>query len=537
MDHPGDVEAEGKNHDLSHNYSHDHSRNHSRSVNRSLHANNNMAACRVNQSRSYMVPPSQQPPSGETLEMIGEQDTSRQLWFFTALVLPNAISYVVDNLLEFINLVMLGKKNDPLMLGACGLGNCWIFVVVIALPCGLGTAIDAFCSQAFAAKDFRSLGTVFNRGIIIINLAVMPLLLISWEARRLLALVGYDADLAQAVGDYVRYQFPSMILEIQTLLIMRFLNAHGVNNFQFYVSLTTTLFHAFICYEFVIELNYGIKGASLALNCTSLLHFFLCYGYARISSRFALSWRPFDLDTFRQWGDFFRLALPNALMFIPEYFGLFVLGFEAGYLPSVVSLASHAMMCNILNFVYGIAYGYGVAAGGLVNAALGSDRADLARRLPEAAFKCFYLTLAGVALLLLLLRPLIVRVFTTESQVYDLAYQLFPLVVATQVTDGLQAVFGGILRGIDRTRLAALGNLVSYLFVLHPVALILAFVMKLDVFGLWIGWLVGTGFSGLFYMDVWSKLDLEAAARAIQEANQNLALDEAGDTSRPMIES
>eukprot|EP00826_Nyctotherus_ovalis_P057263 TRINITY_DN7821_c0_g1_i1.p1 TRINITY_DN7821_c0_g1~~TRINITY_DN7821_c0_g1_i1.p1 ORF type:complete len:452 (+),score=56.40 TRINITY_DN7821_c0_g1_i1:139-1356(+) len=397
--------------------------------------------------------------------------------------------------------------------------------MVVSLPTSLGSAIDTLCSQAFGARNYRALGNYFNRAVLIINIVMIPLLIISWNTEKLFASLGYDLELARNIGEYIRYQIPSMVLEVQVLLVIRFLQCQRIYHVQFYFSLLAAATHTVICFMFVRVFHLKLKGASIALNITSLTRFIVFYCYVKFSDRFVLSWIHFDSQSFAKWRDFFRIAIPNALMVLPEYFGLFILGFEAGYL-SKAELASHSIMTNILNFIYGIAYGFGTCSGTLAGNSIGEMRPDLTAHVPFIGIKYYYLTYALILVPLLLFKTQIIHLFSSEKRIVELCGSLMVLTYATQLTDGFQAIKSKVLQGVGKTVTAAVGNVIAFIAILHPVAIFLAFFMKMGVFGLWIGWFVGTGCAAIFYLIVWYTLDLNSIANEIKEKNQEEVLND-----------
>lgn len=459
--------------------------------------------------------PSQARPVS-ALEPIADPSTLRQLRFFLQMVLPSIASAAIACLLQFVNLMFLGKANDKLLLGACGFGNCWTFVMVISVVNGLGTAIDTFCSQAFGARDYLGLGRAFNRGTVLVNLAAIPMLVVSWEVGPVLRFLGYSPRLADYVCEYVRWQMPAVILEIEFGQLVRFFSAQRVFKPQLYINLCAALFHAVACYIAVVVLDLRIRGAALALDCTALLHVSLAYSYIRFSGRFTQTWVPLDREAFSGWGEFVRVAIPNALMVIPLYLGLFLLGLEAGYLRPA-DMAAHSIMNSLTSFLFSVTKGYNTCAGTLAGNTLGEGRTDLVRKLPAAALKCYYISFSIIGVLAMVFRSRVVYLFTHDAEVHELACRLLPLVVVTQLTNSFQAIFGGILRGVGKTVSASIGNIVVYALILHPLALGLAFWMRMGVFGLWIGWLVGTSCSGILFALIWWRLDLERTAKEIHE--------------------
>ena len=68
---------------------------------------------------------------------------------------------------------------------------------------------------------------------------------------------------------------------------------------------------------------------------------------------------------------------------------------------------------------------------------------------------------------------------------------LLPIAGAFQLFDGTQVVGGGILRGMGRTRPAAVFNLLGYYGLGLPVAYYLAFEAGMGVTGIWWGLTLG----------------------------------------------
>ena len=60
-----------------------------------------------------------------------------------------------------------------------------------------------------------------------------------------------------------------------------------------------------------------------------------------------------------------------------------------------------------------------------------------------------------------------------------------------QLSDGIQAVGSGILRGAGDTRYAFLANIIGHWTIGLPVALLLGFTMKMGIVGLWWGLCAG----------------------------------------------
>ena len=81
--------------------------------------------------------------------------------------------------------------------------------------------------------------------------------------------------------------------------------------------------------------------------------------------------------------------------------------------------------------------------------------------------------------------------YGAAPNVRELAASILPIAAAFQLFDGTQVVGGGILRGLGRTRPAAVFNLIGYYVLALPLAAWLAFEADAGLQGVWIGLAVG----------------------------------------------
>ena len=90
-----------------------------------------------------------------------------------------------------------------------------------------------------------------------------------------------------------------------------------------------------------------------------------------------------------------------------------------------------------------------------------------------------------------LLPAALTSLYTRDPAVVALCLVLIPIAGAFQLFDGTQVVACGILRGLGRTRPAAIANFVGYWILGLPFGIWLAFGRDLGVIGIWCGFLLG----------------------------------------------
>jgi MATE family multidrug resistance protein len=158
------------------------------------------------------------------------------------------------------------------------------------------------------------------------------------------------------------------------------------------------------------------------------------------------------------------------------------------------SLAAHSVVMNMLSVTFMIPLGIASGASARVGQLIGASDPARAQRAASAALGLA----AGLALfsagIFVLGRKLIPSLYSPDASVVQMAAGVMPFAATFTVMDALQAVSGGILRGMGRPRVTAAFNLVGYFVLGTPLAYYLALHTSLHVRGVWVGYAVGVSF-------------------------------------------
>jgi MATE family multidrug resistance protein len=171
--------------------------------------------------------------------------------------------------------------------------------------------------------------------------------------------------------------------------------------------------------------------------------------------------------------------------------GVFALaGLLAGRLGPV-PLAAHQIALTYGSFTFNAAVGIGNAGSVRVGWAVGARDPARARRSGLAAFGtgAAFMSLGAIAFLLFA-RPL-ARLMTDQPEVVAAAAPLLAVAALFEVSDGVQGVGAGVLRGAGDTRFTFVANMVGHYLVGLPVAILLGMVLGGGVVGLWWGLCAG----------------------------------------------
>jgi MATE family multidrug resistance protein len=185
-----------------------------------------------------------------------------------------------------------------------------------------------------------------------------------------------------------------------------------------------------------------------------------------------------------------RVGIPIALHMGAEV-GIFALvGFLAGRLGAQ-ALAAHQIAISIATLTFTIALGLGNAGSVRVGWAVGAhDRAG-ARRSGLVAFGAGAGYMSLCALAFLAFPGAIARLVTDDPGVVAQAAPLLRVAAVFQISDGIQAVGAGVLRGAGETRFTFAANMVGHWLLGLPTAVLLGIVLGRGVTGLWWGFSIG----------------------------------------------
>jgi MATE family multidrug resistance protein len=164
-------------------------------------------------------------------------------------------------------------------------------------------------------------------------------------------------------------------------------------------------------------------------------------------------------------------------------------------------VAAHQVALNWASLSFCFALGVGSAGAVRVGWAIGAGSVPAARRAGLVAFGLGALVMAVSAALFLWVPYPLARMMTDKPAVVVAAVALFGVTAVFQISDGIQAVGSGVLRGAGDTRFAFLANLVGHWAIGMPIAVWLGLVQGLGVTGLW--WGLSAGLTAVAVALLW----------------------------------
>lgn len=428
------------------------------------------------------------------------------------LALPLALMQAGHSLMGAVDTAVVGHTG-PVQLAGVGLGN-GLFFAIAFFGVGLLMGTDPLISQAIGSGDavrarrlyWQAAYTALGAGLLL----ALPVLLVM----RLLRPLGIPDDVAASASSFMAWRIPGLGPIFLFYAARSYLQAVGRERWLLYVTLAANVVNLLGDLLFVFGgqglppwagpltrvPSMGAAGSALVTSATTLLEFAVL---ALVVSRVPLPAGPHRrLHALlpEEVRHILRVGTPIGLHLCAEV-GVFALaGFLAGRFGAA-SLAAHqvALAYGALTFTF--AAGVGNAGSVRVGYAVGAGDTALARRAGLLAFTVGTAFMGSMAVVFLLFPGALVAAMTNSVEVARLAVPLLAITALFQVSDGIQGVGAGVLRGAGDTHFTFVANVVGHWAIGLPVALLLGFVAHQGVFGIW--WGLAAGLSAVAVALAW----------------------------------
>jgi len=199
-----------------------------------------------------------------------------------------------------------------------------------------------------------------------------------------------------------------------------------------------------------------------------------------------------------------RIGFPAAVQILLEVGAFGTAAVFAGRL-SATAMAAHQIALNCAAIAFMAPLGVSSAAAVAVGQAIGRGEPNLARRNGFIAIALGVAFMFCTALIFWFVPRPILHIYTTDSQVVDVAVRLLGLAALFQLFDGTQTVATGALRGLGNTRVAMLVNFVCYWLFGLPLGYWLCFVLLWGIYGVWVGLTAALIGTALILLYAWNK--------------------------------
>lgn len=415
------------------------------------------------------------------------------------LAAPLAAAQAGNQLMGLVDVAVLGRLGARELAGS-GLANAVFFALSI-MGMGMVMGVDPLIAQALGAGDRVRARKLLWQGAWL-ALAVSALLsVVMYVASGSLHLIGSKPELIEPARTYLLVRLTSLVPFLLFFVARAYLQAMARTRPLLVAMIAANLFNVAadillvfgggILPEWAGPLRsfpaLGVAGAALATVLCTILQL-IVVGWAVFDEPDLpeVSHRPRKDEIFLA----ARVGWPVSLQMGAEV-GIFALVALLASRLGTTELAAHQTVIGVASFTFTVALGVAAAGSVRVGKSVGARDAIATRISGHVAFVGGIAVMAASAIAFAAFPRGIARLVTNQEQVILAAIPLMVVAAVFQLSDGIQAVGAGVLRGAGDTRYAFYANLVGHWCVGLPVALLLGFKGGLGIAGLWWGLCAG----------------------------------------------
>ncbi|KAM3741300.1 hypothetical protein ACB098_08G165800 [Castanea mollissima] len=420
-------------------------------------------------------------------------------------------------MLQVISIMMVGHLGE-LALSSTAIAISLSGVTGFSFLLGMASALETLCGQAYGAQQYQKIGVQTYTAIFSLILVCLPLSWIWINTEKLLSFIGQDPLISHEAGKFTTMLVPALFAHATLQPLVRYFLTQSLVMPMLIGSFATLCFHIPLCWALVFKSGMENLGAALALSISYWFNVILLALYMKYSPACAKTHAPISMELFEGIGEFFRFAIPSAIMVCLEWWSFELLVLLSGLLPNPELETSVLSVClSTSTTLYTIPYGFGSAASTRVSNELGAGSPQVVR---VVVFAVLFLALMESSLastILLASRRVFGYAFSNEKEVVDYVTTMAPQISLSVLLDSLQGVLSGIARGSGRQHIGAYVNFGAFYLCGIPVAIVLGFLAKLRGRGLWIGIQAGSFVQTLMLSIITSCTNWEKQASMARE--------------------
>lgn len=422
------------------------------------------------------------------------------------LALPVMLTQLGQVSVNLFDNMMVGNILGADALASTALANAVFFSLYI-FAVGFSFALPPLVSEAQAQQDHNRINSVFRHGFIL-NISIGAVLTIVLFS--IAPLMYYAGQPPQIIPNAILY------LNIITLGIIPVMIFQTLREVSEGLSYTIGVTIATVMANIInVALNYifmkglfgitpmGIAGAAYATLISRVFSMLFLYivmtrhqSTQRYIRDFSLKLSLIKKEVFQ---NLIKLGLPTALQLFFEVTAFALASFICG-LVSATDIAAHQVTISMASFTFNLCAGFGVASTIMIGKKRGEKDFIAAKEIGINNLKIAFLFMSLCCISFTLGKEVLPTFFTKphEVEVAALASQLLVIASLFQLSDGLQVVALGCLRGLQDVKIPSIITFIAYWLVTLPLGYFLCVVSGYGAFGMWIAFGIGLTISAVF---------------------------------------
>ncbi|QMU66737.1 MAG: MATE family efflux transporter [Flavobacteriaceae bacterium] len=404
---------------------------------------------------------------------------------------------------SFIDNIMVGQLGTA-ELAAVSLGNSFMFIAM-SLGIGFSTAITPLIAEADSSNNFNQAKSTFKHGLFLCTVLGILLFLMIFFAKPLMYFMDQPDEVVRLAIPYLDLVAFSLIPLIIFQALKQFSDGMSMTRFPMYATILANLVNIGLNYVLIFGHfgfpKLGIVGAAygtLASRFIMVAYLWLLLAKKERSGRLVTKIKLFVLDTLML-KKIIGLGAPSAMQMFFEV-AIFTAAIWLSGLLGKNPQAANQIALNLSSMTFMVAMGLSVAA--MVRVGNQKGLMDF-KELRRIAFSIFLLgTIIALffGTLFFIFHKQLPKIYVDMNDMTNYADNMKVITIAAkllfaaaifQISDSIQVIVLGALRGLQDVKIPTLITFIAYWGIGFPISYFLGKEHVYGSFGIWLGLLAG----------------------------------------------
>ena len=436
-------------------------------------------------------------------------DYTKEFNYNLKLAYPVILGMLGHTMVAFVDNVMVGQLGTA-ELAAVSLANSFMFIAM-SLGIGFSTAITPLVAEADGEGNFEAGKSTFKHGLFLCTVISILLFFGVFLAEPILHLMKQPPEVVELAIPYLNLVAASLIPLVIFQAFKQFSDGMSMTKYPMYATLIGNVINVILNYLFIFGKfgfpELGIVGAAIGtLVSRVIMLFYLWYLLSQHhkTREFVLHIKIFDLSK-KMIKKLYSLGFPSAMQMFFEV-AIFTAAIWLSGILGKNPQAANQIALNLSSMTFMVAMGLSVTAMIRVGNQKGLKRYIELRRIAFSIFMIATLFAVVFAIFFFIFSGSLPKMYldlndptkmVDNYEVITIASKLLLIAAVFQITDTIQVVALGALRGMQDVKIPTFLTFISYWVIGFPISYYLSLYTDYKSAGIWIGLLAGLTASGI----------------------------------------
>ena len=426
------------------------------------------------------------------------------------LALPVIIALLGHTFVQLVDNVMVGQIGTA-SLAAISLGNSF-FWVAMSIGIGFSTAITPLIAETDGENNIESGRKVFLHGLYLCTFLGLILFLCLLLTQPFLYKMGQPIQVVGMAFDYLFWVGISLIPLLIFQSLKQFSDGISYTKPSMYASLLANIINVILNYMLIFgnwgATKMGVEGAAIATMISRFLALIFMITYLKVDSKYSPYLKKLNFMCLEKLllKKILKIGFPSAALMFFEITFFTCCVWMSGLLGKNPQAANQIAL-NLSTVTYMVAMGLSVVAMIRVGNKKGKKNFIELRRVAISVFLLILILDIFFCFIFILLHDQLPWIYLDSKNqinisdaysVVKLSSSLLLISAFFQISDGLQSVLIGALKGLQDVKLPALIAFISYGLIGIPISYFLGIKSNFGVIGIWVGLFFGLTISSIF---------------------------------------